>query len=72
MGNDIGDIAGNVTQMMFPNEKPLECSTSSMGLILMQSDLMQERLSGSMVVADELLEMLWKLLVVSEIDAKER
>ena len=72
MSNDIGDIARDVSQMMPPNEKPLKRSTGCERLVLIDSDLMQERLSGSMVVDDVLLEMFWQLLVVLEVDAKER
>ena len=72
MGNDIGNIARNVAQIVFPNEKPLKRSTGSVRLILMQSDLMQKRLGGCMVAEDVSLEMFWQLCVQQEVDAKER
>ena len=66
MGNDIGDVAGNVSQMVCPNEKPLKRSTGSKRLVLIQSDFMKEGLSGKMVLVDVLLEVFWQMFVVQQ------
>ena len=72
MGNEIGNVAGNVAQMMLPNQKPLKCSTGCERLILIQSDLAEQGLGGCMVIGDVLLKMFGQLLVAPEVDAKER
>ena len=58
--------------MMSPNEKPLKRSPGSKRLVLMESNLMQKRLRGSMVVVDGSLEMFWQLLVATEVDPPEK
>ena len=72
MGNEIGNVAGHVVQMVSPNEKPLKRSTSSKRLKLMECNFMEEGLCRSKFAVNVLPEMSRQLLVALEGDAKER